>query len=469
MKSRHASKTALLAIALSALLALLLSATPPSQAGTPAKKLSPLEAARNLKKSLNAAKTSQPPVLRDKWALIVALDSFHDKAFAPIKFAQNNALSLSTLLSNPDIGRFGPKRVLSVTNNKAIKTNIVKCLGEPWLLKHALPNDLVILYFNTRYIPTPDGRDLRLCFYEADSGSPETGTIKLKDTLAELRRRIQSPYILAILDISPANESPGGPVPDPAIFQTIADETHTSIFAASQPGTVSHPSSVANSSFFIASLLDGLKSGAGEMDVATVAQYVSQSVGAQVHNVLGKSQEPVLAVPQDAREILAIAPGVPVKSSRPEHVRIGHPLDKMPEVKARLEAKERLRAQQAAARQAEAESAPEPEPEPEENMEEEEDVADVDFGPYMAKMKRDIQARWSPPKGFNQKTVVAVFSITRDGKIVDPAIVDGSGDAKVDQSAMDALKAASPLDPLPKGSPPYVQIRYLFDWKVSKN
>jgi len=464
MKSRHASKTALLAIALSAL-SLLLSATPQSQASTPVKKLSPLEAARNLKKSLNAAKTSQPPALRDKWALLVALDSFHDKALAPIKFAQNNALNLSTLLSNPDIGRFGPKRVLSVTNNKAIKTNIVKCLGEPWLLKHALPNDLVILYFGTRYIPTADGQDLRLCFYEADSGSPETGTISLKETLAELRRRIQSPYILTLLDISPADESPGAPVLDPAIFQTIADETHTSIFAASQPGTVSYPSSVANSSFFIASFLDGLKSGAGEMDLATVAQYVSQSVGAQVHNVLGKTQEPVLAVPRDAREILAIAPGAQVKSSHPERVRIGHPLDKMPEVKARLEAKERLRAQQAAARQAEADSTPEPEPEPEED----EDIADVDFGPYMAKMKRDIQARWSPPKGFNQKTVVAVFSITRDGKIVDPAIVDGSGDPRVDQSAMDALKAASPLDPLPKGSPPYVQIRYLFDWKVSKN
>ncbi|MGD9685251.1 MAG: hypothetical protein AB7W16_29120, partial [Candidatus Obscuribacterales bacterium] len=254
MKSRHVSKAAQV-IALLACIFSLLAATPPAQASTPVKKLNPLEAARNLKKSLNASKTQQPPALRDKWALVVALDSFHDKALAPIKFAQNNALNLSTLLSNPDIGRFGPRRVLSVTNNKAIKTNIVKCLGEPWLLKHALPNDLVILYFGTRYIPTADGQDLRLCFYEADSASPETGTIKLKETLAELRRRIQSPYILTLLDISPADEREGAPALDPAIFQKIADETHTSIFAASQPGSISYPSSVANSSFFVASLL----------------------------------------------------------------------------------------------------------------------------------------------------------------------------------------------------------------------
>ncbi|MCA9805999.1 MAG: hypothetical protein KC777_28720, partial [Cyanobacteria bacterium HKST-UBA02] len=128
MKSRHVSKIALAIAILACIFSLL-----ESQASTPVKKLNPLEAARNLKKSLNASKTPQPPVLRDKWALVVALDSFHDKALAPIKFAQNNALNLSTLLSNPDIGRFGPKRVLSVTNNKAIKTNIVKCLGEPWL------------------------------------------------------------------------------------------------------------------------------------------------------------------------------------------------------------------------------------------------------------------------------------------------------------------------------------------------
>ena len=96
-----------------------------------------------------------------------------------------------------------------------------------------------------------------------------------------------------------------------------------------------------------------------------------------------------------------------------------------------------------------------------------EKAANVDFGPYMAKMKRDIQSKWKPPKGFTQRSIAAVFSIMRDGQIVDPRIVDSSGIEDVDNSALEALKVASPLDPLPQGAPKSVQIRYQFDWKVS--
>jgi len=92
---------------------------------------------------------------------------------------------------------------------------------------------------------------------------------------------------------------------------------------------------------------------------------------------------------------------------------------------------------------------------------------EVDFAPYMATMKKTIQAKWAPPKGLDQKTVVAVFSIQKDGRIVEPEIVESSGNAGIDQSAMKALSDASPLGPLPKGSPKKVQIRYKFDWKVS--
>ncbi|MEZ4536314.1 MAG: hypothetical protein R3D26_15160 [Cyanobacteriota/Melainabacteria group bacterium] len=61
--------------------------------------------------------------------------------------------------------------------------------------------------------------------------------------------------------------------------------------------------------------------------------------------------------------------------------------------------------------------------------------------------------------------MVAVFDYVY-GQIVNPEIVDCSGVDSVDQFAMNALKTAK-LEPLPKGSPPYVQIRYQFDWKVS--
>jgi TonB family protein len=93
---------------------------------------------------------------------------------------------------------------------------------------------------------------------------------------------------------------------------------------------------------------------------------------------------------------------------------------------------------------------------------------DVDFTPYMAKMKKTIQSKWAPPKSLNKKIVVAVFNIQKDGRISDPEIVESSGSSPIDQSALKALTDASPLAPLPKGSPKRVQIRFKFDWKVSE-
>jgi protein TonB len=94
-------------------------------------------------------------------------------------------------------------------------------------------------------------------------------------------------------------------------------------------------------------------------------------------------------------------------------------------------------------------------------------TGNVDFGSYMAAMKQTIQKNWQPPKGLEDKKVAAVFTIMRDGTIKEPEIVESSGSAEVDKTALEALQKASPLAPLPLGAPRSVQIRYQFDWHVS--
>jgi protein TonB len=91
----------------------------------------------------------------------------------------------------------------------------------------------------------------------------------------------------------------------------------------------------------------------------------------------------------------------------------------------------------------------------------------VDLSSYMSKMKKDIQAKWKPLKGFEERCIVVVFSIQRDGSIVEPEIVQSSGVDEVDRSALDALHAASPVDPLPNGAPKSIRVQYKFDWHVS--
>jgi TonB family protein len=86
----------------------------------------------------------------------------------------------------------------------------------------------------------------------------------------------------------------------------------------------------------------------------------------------------------------------------------------------------------------------------------------VDLHPYIGTMKKVIQAKWQPPKGLEDHKVMTTFTILKDGTIQKAEITESSGIPSVDKAALDALKASSPLPPLPTGSPAYIQLRYRF-------
>ncbi len=86
---------------------------------------------------------------------------------------------------------------------------------------------------------------------------------------------------------------------------------------------------------------------------------------------------------------------------------------------------------------------------------------------YVEKAKKSISNKWQPIKGFEDRSAVTVFTVSQNGSIEEARIVESSGSQAVDQSALDALKASSPLAALPKGAPESIQIRYVFAWHVT--
>ena len=95
-----------------------------------------------------------------------------------------------------------------------------------------------------------------------------------------------------------------------------------------------------------------------------------------------------------------------------------------------------------------------------------EQCSETDLYQYVEKIKKDIKAKWQPVKGFTDRHVTVVFTVRQNGLIEDTKIIESSGSQEVDQSALTALKAASPLSSLPKGAPEFIQIRYVFAWQV---
>ena len=94
-------------------------------------------------------------------------------------------------------------------------------------------------------------------------------------------------------------------------------------------------------------------------------------------------------------------------------------------------------------------------------------LREPDFGPYMRELQRRIKLNWDPPKGNESKTVVLLFKIARDGRLLSSRIHKSSGLPSADQAALKAVELTAPFRPLPadfKGQ--NIDIQFTFDYRV---
>ena len=94
-------------------------------------------------------------------------------------------------------------------------------------------------------------------------------------------------------------------------------------------------------------------------------------------------------------------------------------------------------------------------------------LREPDFGPYMRELQRRIKLNWDPPKGNESKTVVLLFKIAKDGRLISCRVNKSSGLPSADQAALKAVELTAPFRPLPadfKGQS--IDIQFTFDYRV---
>lgn len=425
--------------------------------------LSPPPASARLLKRLAASNhdENQPAHLRDKWALLVGVDRFQDPSIARNKSALRNVQALSATLENPLAGKFAADHVHVLSGSQATASGI-KVEVDEWLVKKALPDDLIFIYICS--VTNDDENGSPIVFaYDTLASESESSGLNLEDLLHSIRQLTGSRYIICALDTSDAPGAKGFAVPSLA-------KSGVSVLSATDGQQPSLNNGVTGSSVFIHHLDEAITLDGGQYTLKQVFEHVSSAVSHDAEVAFHTRQSPVLAL-ADAGEAAVVALGAGVHGSQSAHTyQIGHPIDRLaldhPDIIA-------PRSGDAASNKiAHPQAAATPKTKPGRAAGDDEEEAppkDVDFGPYMTKMKQDIQKRWTPPKELENRRIVALFTILRDGRIIDAHVVEGSGMPSVDQTALDALKAASPLDPLPPGSPPSVDIKYKFDWQVKRD
>ena len=73
----------------------------------------------------------------------------------------------------------------------------------------------------------------------------------------------------------------------------------------------------------------------------------------------------------------------------------------------------------------------------------------VDLSSYSDAMHEKIASKWSPPSVDKDARVVLEFTIQKNGHVINEKIDKSSGIKELDNSALKALRNASPLPPLP--------------------
>ena len=272
-----------------------------------------------------AAEKKAPLSIHDKWAVLIGATDYSDKAIGDVPGATQNILNLTKIMIDPNYGRFTPDHILLITESKVTNANLGTALHSDWLSKKALPNHLILLYIALRVSPSKHTTDLYLLPPATASSDIERHAVSLLGTVREIKRRTQCQNIVVVLDSLTSKADKVGANEVASRLQKIAADTGCIILCQDQNLANSQvvPGSE-GATLYTSSLIELLRASGGLMPIEAMAQYCVQNLGAP-------GQIPFYiscADPDLGKQTLGLKP----KGFDPRYVKIGHSLEKHPEL-----------------------------------------------------------------------------------------------------------------------------------------
>lgn len=271
--------------------------------------------------SNSASSSSSSPVstpVADKWAVVVGVSEFADKAIN-LKYAAKDATDFRAFLV--DKCHFAPDHVRLLTNEQATKENVLDLLGDSFLPRVALPDDLVVIYFSSH--GSASDLDLRGVNYLV---AHDTAVDRLYSTGIDLqtlsnivKTRIHCNRALIILDAchsggaSDTNDSKGLVRTSNVDAAAIAQGTGRAVICSSSKTQSSWESKNYPNGVFTKTLIDGFKAQGEKTTLSDAFKYLKTNVEAQVAAERGTLQTPVLEAGKwsGGELLLAVQPASP--------------------------------------------------------------------------------------------------------------------------------------------------------------
>lgn len=268
--------------------------------------------------SASSSPSASSTPVADKWAVVVGVSEFADKAIN-LKYAAKDAADFRAFLV--DKCHFAPDHVRLLTNEQATKENVLDLLGDSFLPRVALPDDLVVIYFSSH--GSASDLDLRGVNYLV---AHDTAVDRLYSTGIDLqtlsnivKTRIHCNRALIILDAchsggaSDTNDSKGLVRTSNVDAAAIAQGTGRAVICSSSKTQSSWESKNYANGVFTKTLIDGFKAQGEKTSLTDAFKYLKTNVEAQVAAERGILQTPVLEAGKwsGGELLLAVQPASP--------------------------------------------------------------------------------------------------------------------------------------------------------------
>ncbi|CAN5567765.1 hypothetical protein BH11CYA1_BH11CYA1_26980 [soil metagenome] len=240
--------------------------------------------------------TANRPVT-DKWALVVGISKFADSSLN-LRYPAKDAQDFYNYLISK--GNFAKDHVRLLLDERATKENILDQLGDSWLPRAALPDDLVVIFISSH--GSSSDADIRgVNYVVAHDTNPTklfTTGIPMQHLADTIRERVHSDRVLVVLDTCHAggatSESKGIVRQANADAATIAQGSGQLVICSSDKNQTSWESKQYPNSVFTRSLIEGLQKQGSSSDVSDVFNFVKDRVQQEVVQERGVLQTPVL-------------------------------------------------------------------------------------------------------------------------------------------------------------------------------
>jgi len=258
--------------------------------------------------------------IKDKWALVIGISEFANPSMN-LKYPAKDAKDFRDFLI--DKCNFAPDHVRLMTNEQATSARILDVLGDSWLPRVALPDDLVVIFISSH--GSPSELDVAgVNYVVAHDTNPQklfTTAIPIRRLAETIKERVHSDRVLIFLDAchsGAASESGKGLFRSNVDALQLAQGTGQMVVCSSAKNEVSWESKKYANGVFTKTLIDALQKNGTGTKIGDAFSYLKDEVQRQVVQERGVLQTPVLASKWKGDDLVLAAVPTSPRAGLPE-------------------------------------------------------------------------------------------------------------------------------------------------------